>query len=354
MKERKTTVILDSSHHAMRLMSICRKQDTAEEGYQLWKYMFLNGIFRYIEEFNADEFIVALDASGNWRRTVFPFYKGHRKILRQQDQDKEEASDGWFNFGEYYQVYNDFLEDIKKNLPLKIVQVHYAEADDIAGVLCHSKELEDNHKILVTTDKDYIQLLETPHTALYNPIKKTYVNCSNPKRELLKKVLMGDKGDYVPSIRDKHAFKPEFLEWCVKEGLADNETHVKVKLESDDNVLLEWELNFQATYGIKASRVSIFSEKLANGVLDNDGLQDLLEDEDIKKKFLRNNKLVNLSAQPQGLKDEILKTYIATETVGLENMFEFFISHGFNQFLDDTTRLTTVLKALTGVEKVRS
>jgi hypothetical protein len=355
MKERKTTVILDSSHHAMRLMSICRKQDTAEEGYQLFKYMYLNGIFKYIDEFNADEFIIALDDSkGNWRRNVFPFYKGHRKIQRKHDQEKEEATEGWFNYKEYYQVYNELVEEITKSLPLKVLKVPYAEADDLAGVLCHSKELEHNHKILVTTDKDYIQLLEQPYTALYNPLKKTYVHCDDPKKELLKKVLMGDKGDYVPSVKDKRTFKPEFLEWCVKQGLADNPTHVKVKLESDDLILMEWELKFQDEYGIKPSRVAIFSEKMANGVLETDGLQKLLEDDaEIKKKFLRNNKLVNLDAQPQGLKDEIIRTYNETKIVGLEKMFEFFVSQGFNSFLDDTSRLTAVLKALTEVEPVK-
>lgn len=356
MKDRKTTVILDSSHHAMRLMSICRKENTAEEGYQMFKYMYLNGIFYYIENFNANEFVIALDDHrGNWRRSVFPHYKGHRKIQRKHDQAKEEAQEGWFNYKEYYQVYNDFVEDIAKRLPMKVLRVPYAEADDLAGVLCHSEELKDNHKVLITTDKDYIQLLETPYTTLYNPLKKQFVDCVDPKRELLKKVLMGDKGDYVPSIKDKRNFKPEFLQWCVKEGLADNETHVKIKLEDDDNVLMQWELDFQAEYGIKPSRVSIFSEKMANGVLDTDGLQELLEsDEEIKKKFLRNNKLVNLSAQPKGLKEQIITDYNAIETCGLEYMFEFFITHGFNRFLDDTSRLTTVLKGLTDNSPVSS
>ena len=142
----KVTLILDSSHHAMRLISVCKKEDTAEEGYGLWKYYFLNGIFQYIEKFKADEVIIAVDSRTNWRKQIFPYYKSHRKLLR----DKIDKSDDWFNFKEYFKIYSDFLEEIKKNLPFKVIEVSDAEADDIAGILINDKVIT---KVIVSCKK---------------------------------------------------------------------------------------------------------------------------------------------------------------------------------------------------------
>ena len=348
---RKVTLILDSSHHSMRLISVCRKQDTAEEGYRLWKYMYINGIFNYIKQFDADEVIVAVDSRNNWRKEVFPFYKAHRKLVRDKDDEQGEAEEHWFNYAEYFERYTDLLEEVKTNLPFKVIEVPTAEADDVAAVLTYSEELKENEVILITTDGDYVQLLEAPFTSLYTPIKKKFVDCDDPKNELLMKIFTGDKGDFVPSIKDIHTFKPEFLEFCVKKlEIAQSETNAKIKLESNETLLMESTVEFQKKYGLKPSRVRGFPVKEAKGIINTDAVETFLsepENKELKKKFLRNNKLVNLKMQPKELKEEILVSY--TDYTGLpkkKGLFKYFIKNKYNGFLDNMDDITGSLSSL--------
>ena len=346
---RKVTVVLDSSHHSMRLISVARNQETAEEGYQQWKYMYVNGILKYIKQFDADEFIVAVDSRKNWRKDVYPYYKAHRKLLRNKDDQKNEEH--WFSFKEYFERYGDLLEEIKTNLPVKVVETEYAEADDVAAVLSYSDELKDNEVVFITTDGDYVQLLERPHRVLYSPIKKKIVHCDDPKAELLMKIFTGDKGDFVPSIADKHTFKPEFLEYCVKTlDVAQSENNAKIKLLGSEKLLMESSISFQQEIGLKPSRVTGFSAKQAKGIINNNEVELFLSDpenEELKKNFLRNNKLVNLKMQPKELKVEIMDNY--NDYGSLPNsskLFKYFVKNKYNGLLDNLDDITSSLDSL--------
>lgn len=348
---RKVTLILDSSHHSMRLISVARKEETAEEGYRTWKYMYLNGIFKYLQQFEGDEMIVAVDSRKNWRKDVYPYYKAHRKILRKADDAKGELKEHWFNFPEYFERYNELLEEVKKHLPVKVVEVEYAEADDVAAVLSYSEDLKENEVVMITTDGDYVQLLEAPHRTLYSPIKKKIVRCDDPKSELLMKIFTGDKGDFVPSIADRHTFKPEFLEYCVKElDVAKSESNAKVKLLNDETILMESSIKFQQDFGLKPSRVMGFSAKEAKGLINNDEVELFLNEkgnEELKKMFLRNNKLVNLRMQPKEIKSEILDVYKEYGALPKQSvLFKYFVKNKYNGFLDNLEDISATLEPL--------
>ena len=349
-KGRKVSVILDSSHHSMRLISVCRGESTAEEGYRKWKYMYLNGIFRYIEQFNADEMIIAVDSRKNWRKEVYPYYKAHRKIVRDRDDANGETNEHWFNFDEYFIKYNELLEEVEKNLPFKVILVDKAEADDVAAVLTHDV-LKENDIVLVTTDGDYVQLLETPNVSIFNPIKKKFVSCEDPRSELLMKIFTGDKGDFVPSIADRHTFKPEFLEYCVKKlSVAKSESNAKILLENNEKLLMTSSIEYQKTYGLKPSRVMGFSNKQAKGIINTDTVHQFLDDptnKDLKKKFIRNNKLVNLKMQPSIIKENIIKEYNNYHSLpSKKGLFTYFVKNKYNGFVDNMDSITSTLDPL--------
>jgi len=343
---RKVTVLLDGSHHAMRYAHVAKKEDTEKEGFQMWKYMFLNGIFQYIETFQADELIIALDARHNFRKKIFKYYKAKRKSARKKEDKKE----GWFNYESFFKMQDEYIKQIEKTFPFKILKIDTTEADDIIGVLCHSKALKDNMKVLVTVDSDYVQLLASPFTTLYNPMTKKFVESDDPKGDLLLKVMVGDSSDYVPSINDRHNYKPEFLQWCVKKGLADNDVNAKIKLDNNETLCIGMELEFEETYPIKAARIMRFPKKEAIGLIESDQVYDFLnkpENKNLKTKFLRNNKLVNLTEQPKDVKNIIMKEYNDYKTVdNMKQLFEFFVFLGANEFLNNTTKIADTIEQL--------
>jgi hypothetical protein len=342
---KKITVILDSSHHGFRHAMICKKEETEEEGMQMWKYKYLNSIFEFLNNFNADELIIAVDSRKNWRKQIFPFYKSNRKLTRKSKDNKEL---GWFRYENYFEFYKNFLQEIQTNLPFKVMEIPHVEADDIAGVLSHSKELENNIKIIITTDQDYTQLLTQPLLKIYNPIDKKFVETECAKKQLLVKLLIGDKGDDIPSVADRHAYKPEFIQYCLTENIAPNETTLKILLENNEELLLKSEYNFLEKYSIKAARVMSFSEKLAKSLVEQNELQEFLEkDKEVKAKFLRNNKLMNLTAQPKEIKEAILENYNNQKiTAKMTNLFTFFVKHSFNEFMENNTKIAQTLKPL--------
>jgi hypothetical protein len=343
----KVTVLLDGSNHGIRLLFGCKREETAEEGYRLWRYFFLNSIFQYIEQFNADEFILALDDKNYWRKDLYPYYKGDRKIKRQIESAKA-TEEHWYDQKEYYQEFDRIVDEITHNLPIKVIKRDRTEADDIAGIIASMKSKEDDVKILITTDKDYIQLMSNNFTKVYNPIKKEFMECDDPKGDLLRKIMLGDKGDYVPSIKDKHIFKPEFLQYCVDQGVAANPDNAKIKLDADEDLLQTYVLEFYAKYQIKPSRVMAFSKKETNSLIEGDLLQDFLKkNPPLKKMFLRNNKLVNLTAQPANIKDAVIEEYENYEIkAGVDKLFEYFITSGYNDFMDNTTKIGNILEPL--------
>ena len=340
---RKTTIIIDASHHGMRHISVCKSEDTAEEGYQLWRYKFLSGIFYYISQFKADEVILALDSTNNWRKKYYRFYKESRKNKRKQQDD----DDSWFNYSEYFKVFDQLVTDIKDNLPIKVLQVPTTEADDIAGVLC-SEAILDNNKILITTDKDYIQLMSNPFTRVYNPQTRVFVEVDDPKKELFKKILIGDKGDDIPSVKDRHVFKPEFLTFCVNEGIADNADLVKVIFEGDEDKMLEMEYKFQQKYPIKAAKVFTLPPKEVNSIVEDDRIQKyLLENKPQRTKFIRNNILINLTAQPKEIREEIKEQYDNYEMSGERtDLLMFFIDYSLTEMIDNITLISRNLGPL--------
>lgn len=341
------TLLVDVSHHSMRLVSICKREETAEEGYTLWRYYFINGIINFIEQFKADEVVLAIDSKHNWRKKVFPWYKGHRKLLREKIDAKatDEETKDWFMFDEYYKQLEMLISEIKTVMPFKIIEVDTAEGDDIIGVLCSNLK---NNITVVANDNDFVQLLKFPNVKIYNPIQKKFMECEDPKKALLMKICRGDDGDFVPSINDKHTFKPEFIEFCINEKkLAQNQASVEVILNDDESILYNTIFAFMEKYGIKPSRITRFSEKMAAGAINNNTLQELLnENEDMKKRFVRNGKLINLTSQPEEIKKSIMDAYSGYTLPALNGLFSYFVKSGYNGLLDDMSRVTAILKTL--------
>jgi hypothetical protein len=335
------SLFIDSSLHSMRIMSIAKKEDTKEEGYQMWKYMYLNGLMNFIYQFDPDEIVIAVDDNNYWRRKIFPWYKGHRKYSR----NKEDNNDSWFDYKEYFSRYETLLDEIREIFPFKVIKVNSAEADDIIGVLVSLPEFSDREKIFVTVDGDFTQLLRYPNVKFWDPVKRRFIECEDPKTHMLMKIFRGDDGDFVPSIEDKHVFKNEFLQYCVEQlKIASNNENARVLLENDEKLFYDSYISFFVKYGIKPSRCTKFSVKKANDIINTDTIKQFLsENKELKKKFLRNNSLVNLSAQPEELKNDIINSYVNCE-IKLGNFFKYFIDNGFNGFLGDMNRISSTLK----------
>lgn len=274
------SLIIDVGNLSIRCLFSSR--ETISD-FRLFKYIYFQTIFSNIKRFTPLEVILATDGKGNWRKKIYSNYKVSRKKYR-----KESPVD----FDKFFKVLEEFNNLMKEYLPFKFIRLPMVEADDIISVLV--RKLDSDSKIIVSTDKDFCQLLSCKNTKIWNPINKEYINVEDPHRELLIKILTGDNGDEVPPIR---------------KGI-----------------------------GRKTA------EKLANKGIDE--LKRWLVHENLTKEFRRNNYLVNLFKIPDIIEKEILKQYNNYKLPKPENITDFFYQVKFKYFLEKINMVESILLQL--------
>lgn len=160
------------------------------------RHIILNQIRSIRKRFHKEygEPIICMDSKvGYWRRDIFAPYKIKRKEAR-------EASD--INWGEVFTCVNEIAEEIKDNLPYKVIYVPKAEADDIIGTLAIRHPWNTDEKILiVSNDHDFKQLHRIPNLEQYFPFSSTKQTVENPELFLVEHILKGDPGDGIPNVR---------------------------------------------------------------------------------------------------------------------------------------------------------
>ena len=137
--------------------------------------------------------ILCYDDKNYWRREIFPLYKRNRK------QEREKSK---YNWDDVFSVLNTIRDEIKENLPYKVIQVSTAEADDIiASIVIDTASQETPEKTLIlSADKDFIQLHKYDFVRQYDPIKNRWIEHENPVQYLQEHIIKGDRSDGIPNI----------------------------------------------------------------------------------------------------------------------------------------------------------
>jgi len=154
------------------------------------RHMILNSVRMYRTQFNEEygEVVLAYDSKHYWRRDFFPNYKASRRKGR-------EKSD--LDWDAIFEVLNKIKAEFKDNLPYKYLEVYGAEADDIIATLVKNKK---EPIMIVSGDKDFIQLQKYSDVNQFSPILKKYVNGYNPDTYIKEHILKGDTSDGVPNV----------------------------------------------------------------------------------------------------------------------------------------------------------
>jgi len=158
---------------------------------EMVRHMVLNMLRSYRSKYKIQygELVLCCDNRKNWRKNFFPYYKAHRKKLR-DDSDHD--------WNAIFQCLNQVKTELVENFPYKVLEVDTAEADDIIGILC--RYLSDVPILILSGDKDFMQLHTNPNVKQYSPIQKRFLKTDDPKKFLQEHIMRGDKGDGVPNF----------------------------------------------------------------------------------------------------------------------------------------------------------
>jgi 5'-3' exonuclease len=166
-----TIAIIDYSQTIISAVSVIAKDLKGDNAADLIKHCALNQILKLKKKFGT--LVFAVDSrKGYWRRDKFPAYKGQRK----HERDKNDFLD----FELVGRVMDEFKQELIDNFQYKIIEVPKAEADDIIAVISKyhlDNELETSglfeepqEIVIVSSDKDFHQLLKYKHVKCYDII----------------------------------------------------------------------------------------------------------------------------------------------------------------------------------------
>jgi hypothetical protein len=181
------------------------------------RHMILNSLRMYRTRFKEKygELVLCFDSRHYWRRDHFPNYKAGRKKSREDSNLEWDAIFGCLN---------EIKQELKDFFPYKHLEVYGAEADDIIAALCLELEFDNGKTLILSGDKDFIQLHKFPNVSQYSPITKKFLNGVDPEDYLMEHILKGDTSDGIPNVlspdntfvdglRQKPLGKKKVTEW---------------------------------------------------------------------------------------------------------------------------------------------
>lgn len=254
------TLLIDFSNIAWATYHTNAKTETDSK--QFWKYLMLNSIQKLKSKHKPNEVIICFD-SISWREKYFPFYKARRKA-------KKKAAD--IDYAEFIEVIDEIKHDFLTFFPYKIVQVKWAEADDIIGILVRELKPDRDMIVIASRDKDFKQLLG-PTVKLWDTVDWAWKRVDDPKTFLIRQILSGDSNDDIPNVN------------------------------SDDD-----------TFITDGKRQKACGPKTIDKIL-QEGIQEWVKKNDKLKNYRRNKRLIQLSpiTIPEQVWDAVVKAYHAHE-----------------------------------------
>ncbi|THJ09328.1 MAG: DNA polymerase I [Nitrospira sp. CG24C] len=189
---RKTLYLIDGSAYIYRAFFALPALNNSK-GLQTNAILgFTTTLLKIIREKKPDGLVVAFDEKGpTLRHAEFTAYKAQRPPMPE---------------GMSAQI--PYIHRVVDALNIPAVRQAGYEADDLIGTLAHQAEQAGFDVVIVTGDKDMLQLL-TPHVRIYDPVKDKWLGeaeCRErfgvePARVVEIMGLMGDAADNIPGVK---------------------------------------------------------------------------------------------------------------------------------------------------------
>ena len=257
------------------------KRDSVEPG--MVRHMILNSLRMYRQMFTEEygELIICYDSKHYWRRDYYPEYKASRKKAR------ESSGHDW---NDIFECLNAIKEEIRENFPYKVLEVYGAEADDIIAALCKELEFDNSKTLILSGDKDFVQLQKYRNVTQYSPITKKFINGVDPSEYLYEHILKGDTSDGVPNVL------------------------------SPDNTFVDG----LRQKPLSKKKITQWAGPMCEHQLPND---------EIKRNYQRNRKLIDLTQSPSDLHLECIKEYNDAKKGDRSKLLNYFIKNKLQELM---------------------
>jgi len=291
----KTYALIDTANTFFRARHIASRNSTTEEKIGMALHLTLASTNQIVKKFNIDHVVFCLEGR-SWRKDYYKPYKAHRVIDNQSLTEDEVEENKMF-----WETYEHFTDYIRGKTNCSVLRNPTAEADDLIARFIH---LHPNDKIfIISSDSDYVQLIND-NVRQYNGVSNQLITTDG---------YFDDKGKIV---LDKKTKQPKLLEdpqyllfkKCIRGDATDNVFSaypgVREKGTKNSVGLLE-AFEDRTQQGFK------WNNLMLQRWLDHNEVEHRVKDD-----YERNRVLIDLTAQPEDIKqkvDETIITGIRTE-----------------------------------------
>lgn len=197
-------IVVDGNNLAHRIFHTPAGELTKKDGTPSGVvYGIVNSIKGYLEKFpETERVIVAWDTKGGskWRKALYPDYKANRDYGN-DDEEKKLAYQGLF-------MQMEESHKMLHMLGVNSIKIDGYEADDIIALLADELTIRNKHMMVITSDKDMLQLV-SDNVSIYSPYKDKIYSPTNFFEELGVtkeayigyRALIGDTSDNISGIQ---------------------------------------------------------------------------------------------------------------------------------------------------------
>lgn len=290
------------------------------------------GLLNAYTKFSADHCIAAFDLR-SWRRDFYEDYKANRrnKVRTPQDEAEHEMINNCID------MIHDFLKEYTN---VTVLQAEGAEADDLIARWVQNHTEGEFQNIIVSADGDFKQLV-SGNVDLYNPMSSTLYTMdgifhqdTRKKKRTDPKATLYDQEWFVKMNKkdEPETFDPEWelFEKCIRGDSSDNIRSAWPRVRSDKmrkayyGSVTEYNNFINSTWGKDDNKHSV------------------------KELFDRNQTLIDLSKQPDDIKellDETIVVALERDNARLIGAYfaKFCGQHNLPKLLQQADRFTSML-----------
>lgn len=278
-------IIVDLSQvfisNIMAQVGFSKDKVTVDEN--ICRHMILNSLRSYKQKYSYEygEMVIACDNGNYWRKKLFPYYKAIRK---------KTIEDSNLDWKVIFEILSKIRKEIKEHFSYRVIDIDTAEADDVIAILCKEFSNTGDRILILSGDKDFIQLQKYSNVTQYDPVRKKFIT-GNPKEFLKNHILNGDKGDGIPNIL------------------------------SDDNCF------------VVGTRQKSMTEKRLKELNDVD--METQHDHPNYRNYKRNQQLIDLSFVPVDVECKIIENFHFQKDKKPKDLMNYFINHRLKNLMAD-------------------
>ena len=291
-----THIIVDTANTFFRARHVIKGDADTKLGMAF--HITLNSIKKAWQDFDGSHVVFCLEGR-SWRKDYYEPYKRNRSDARAALTEKEQEEEKVF-----WEAFDTFKDFIAEKTNCTVLQHKQLEADDlIAGWV---QNHPTNEHVIISTDSDFAQLI-APNVKQYNGVSDTLTTHTGYYDSKGKEII--DKKTQSP----KDAPDPEWLlfEKCMRGDTSDNvfSAYPGVRKKGTKN-----KVGLMEAFGDKNSKGYNWNNLMLQRWTDHKG-----EEHRVLDDYERNKTLIDLTAQPQDIKQIISET-ISDATTSPKNI----------------------------------